>query len=317
MALLLREADVERVLDMPTALRTIEQAFSEIGHGRATNQPRVRIHQKHGALNVMSAALPAMGVVGFKAYTWYTTGSKFIVHLYRSETGELLAIIEADRMGQIRTGAASGIATKFMAREDATSVGIIGTGYQAETQLQAMGGVRVVQRVLAYSRGAEKCKAFCRKMETQLHVEVRPAASAAQAVEASDILITATSAGKPLFDGDALRPGMHLNVVGGNVLIRSEVDATTVQRAQRIAADSVAQARLEAGEFVEPIERGLLCWEKIFELGSIVAGFVKGRESAEDITLFKSMGIGLEDIAVGAVVFERALNEGLGEKIQL
>ncbi|MDD5543636.1 MAG: ornithine cyclodeaminase family protein [Acidobacteriia bacterium] len=317
MALLVHEADVEKVLDMPSALRAIERAFVELGHGRATNQPRIRIHQKHGALNVMSAALPAMGVVGFKAYTWYTTGSKFIVHLYRSETGELLAIIEADRMGQIRTGAASGVATKFMARDDSKVAGVIGTGYQAESQLLAMCHVRKIDRVMAYSRGSEKCKAFCRKMEGQLKIEVRPMNSGTAVVEASDIVITATSAGEPLFDGDAVEPGAHLNIIGGNALIRSEIDSTTVQRAQRIAADSVAQAHLEAGEFLEPIERGLLAWEKIVELGSVVAGLVKGRESAEDITLFKSMGIALEDIAVGAVVYERALQEHLGEKIQI
>lgn len=315
MALLLRENEVEQLLDMPTALECVERAFFELGNGRATNLPRARIHQKHGSLQVMSAGLPAFGVIGFKAYTWFTSGAKFLVNLYSSETGELLALIEADRMGQIRTGAASGVATRWMSRKDAETVGIFGAGYQAESQLEAVSAVRKIKRILAFSRRREKTQAFCRKMEEKLKIEVRPAREARAVVEDSDIVITATSAQQPLFDGDWLRDGTHLNVIGGNALIRAEVDTTTVVRSHRLVVDSREQARLEAGELLQPIEKGLLYWEKIVELGAVVAGRAKGRESDSEITLFKSMGIALEDLAVGAKVFERALERKMGEKI--
>jgi alanine dehydrogenase len=315
MALLLREKDVERLLDVPTAVVCVERAFVELGWGRATNQPRHRVHQRHGGLHLMSAALPAFGVIGFKAYTWFTAGSKFLVNLYNSETGELLAIIEADRMGQIRTGAASGIATKWMARENASTVGIFGTGFQAESQLEAMCAVRRIKRVRAFSRRKERREAFSKTMEERLGVEVRPADSPQEIVEGADVLITATTASEPLFDGDWLVDGTHVNVVGGNSLLRTEVDTATVIRSSRIAVDSLAQAMNEAGEIVKAVERGLLFWEKIVELRSVVTRQVKGRESEEEITFFKSTGIALEDLAVGATVYQRALELKVGERI--
>ena len=315
MALLLRESDVERLLDMPTALASVERAFVELGHGRAMNLPRARIHQKHGGLNLMVAGLPAFGVIGFKAYTWFTSGSKFLVNLYHSETGELLAIIEADRMGQMRTGAASGIATKWMAREEAANVGIFGTGYQAQTQLQAVCAVRKIRRVRAFSRKTDRRQAFCKTMEAALKIEVQPVTEARSVVEGSDIIITATMATEPLFDGDWLGEGAHLNVIGGNSPLRAEVDTTTVLRSDRIVVDSLEQAKMEAGEFQRCVERGLMYWEKVGELGWVVTGRSKGRETNGEITFFKSLGIALEDLAVGATVYERALEQKIGERI--
>jgi len=314
-ALLLREKDVEQLLDMPTALACVERAFTELGNGRATNQPRTRIHQKHGGLHMMSAALPAFGVIGFKAYTWFTSGSKFLVNLYHSETGELLAIIEADRLGQIRTGAASGIATRWMAREDARTVGIFGTGYQAQSQLQAVCAVRKIERVRAFSRRPDRRDVFCKTMEEELKIEVQAVPEARAVVEGSDIVITATTAVEPLFDGDWIEPGTHLNVIGGNLLGRAEVDITTVVRSGRIVVDSIEQAKAEAGEFLKVVQRGLMYWEKTVELGSVVTGRTKGRESTDEITFFKSLGIAAEDLAVGATVYERALAQRLGERI--
>jgi alanine dehydrogenase len=315
MALLLRETDVERLLDMPTALACVERAFVELGHGRATNLPRTRIHQKHGGLNLMAAGLPTFGVIGFKAYTWFTSGSKFMVNLYHSETGELLAIIEADRMGQMRTGAASGIATKWMAKEESTSIGIFGTGYQAQTQLQAVCAVRKIRRVRAFSRKIERRQSFCKTMEAALKIEVQPVAEARAVIEGSDIIITSTTATEPLFDGNWVSEGTHLNVIGGNSPLRAEVDTTTVLRSSRIIVDSLDQARVEAGEFLKCVERGLMYWEKVEELSSVVTGKSKGREGKGEITFFKSLGIALEDLAVGATVYEKAREQKVGERI--
>jgi ornithine cyclodeaminase/alanine dehydrogenase-like protein (mu-crystallin family) len=315
MPLLLLESDVEQLLDMPTAIKVVEQAFVELGCGRATNHPRSRIHVKHGGLQLMGAALPASGVVGFKAYTWFTSGSRFLVNLYSSSTGELLAIIEADRLGQIRTGAVTGVATRWMAREDAGTVGLIGTGYQARSQLQAVCAVRKIKRVLAFSRRAERRAAFCQSMEAELKVEVVPVSSPQDAVEPSDIVITATTGMEPTFDGDWLREGTQVNAIGGNSLVRAEVDTATIVRSSRIVVDSLEQAKIEAGDFLRPVDRGLLYWERVFELGAVVTGRVPGRESAREITLFKSLGIGLEDLAVGAIVYQRALEQKRGQPI--
>ncbi len=315
MAILLREQDVDQLLDMPTALNCVERAFIELGEGRATNLPRSRVHQRHGSLAVMPAGLPAFGVIGFKAYTWFTAGARFMVNLYSAETGELLALIEADRLGQIRTGAASGVATKWMAREEAETVGIFGSGYQAESQLRAICSVRKIKHVLVHSRRRGPLEAFCGKMEKILETKVQPAPTAKTLVEKSEILVTATTSKEPLFDGDWLNPGAHINAIGGNSLIRAEVDTTTILRSQNIVVDSKDQAKVEAGEFLKALEMGWLYWERIEELGRVVVGRVKGRKSPEEITYFKSLGIAVEDLAVGSKVLERAMERKIGERI--
>lgn len=315
MALLLREADVQALLSISDAIEALEQAFRAQAEGRAVNIPRARVRWPHGALHVMAAGGDGIGYVGLKAYTTVRGQARFVVLLFEAESGELVALLEADLLGRLRTGAATGLATRYLARPDARVVGMYGTGRQAATQLAAVCAVRTIQEARVYSPTPERREAFAQRMTAQLGIPVRavdrPEAAAAEA----DILITITSAREPVLRGAWLRPGMHLNAVGSNALIRRELDAEAVARADLIVIDSKAQGKIEAGDFLEPIERGQLRWERIYELKDLVTGAV-GRADPEQITLFKSLGIALEDVAVAAWVYERARAQGAGEPLR-
>jgi ornithine cyclodeaminase/alanine dehydrogenase-like protein (mu-crystallin family) len=317
MVLLLREHDVRALLTMEMALDAVEDVFRQLAEGRATNAPRTRVRVPGCTLHVMSGALVEPKIVGLKAYTATKAGARFVVLLYSGETGELIALIEADILGQMRTGAASGVATKYMARADASSVGIFGTGWQARSQLQAVCAVRPIRQVLAYSRTTERCEAFCSEMSQRLHVPVMPARRPEDVVRSADILITATTSREPVFDGRWLVPGTHINAIGGNALIRRELDEETLGRSHRIVVDSKDQARIECGEFLVAVEKGILCWEAIHELAEVVSGRLRGRDEASQITLFKSLGLAIEDVAVGLKVYERARRENVGSLLSL
>jgi ornithine cyclodeaminase/alanine dehydrogenase-like protein (mu-crystallin family) len=237
------------------------------------------------------------------------------VLLFSTETGALLTMMEANWLGRLRTGAASGVATKHLAREEATVVGMFGSGEQAETQLMAVCAVRDVAIAKVYSRTRDVLHAFCEQMGRLVRTEVVPMTHVDAVVEGSDILITATTASAPLFSGDLLSPGAHLNVIGSNWADRREVDATTIRRADLIAVDSIDQGRIEAGDLLLAEQEGVYAQEKTVELGQIIAGRTPGRATAEQITLFKSVGIALEDIAAAARVYQHAVESGVGQEI--
>ncbi len=314
MPLLLREDDVARVLHMDQVIAAVEDAFRLLGSRKAVNRPRVRSTTAAGTiLHVMSAAIPPLDVMGLKAYTSARGGTRFIGMLYNTETGELLAMVEADRLGQMRTGAASAVATKYMARPDAGSVGIIGTGRQARSQVIAIGRVRPVALVKCYSRDARRREAFAEEMVQELAAEVVPAESASDAVDGVDIIVTATTAEDPVLRGEWLRPGVHLNAIGSNWANKHELDAEAVRRSDRIAVDDLEQARQESGDLTASVDAGVLAWERVVELGQIVTGEVPGRASPDEITLFESQGIALEDVAAMKLAYDRALQIGVGE----
>ncbi|MDW8105844.1 MAG: ornithine cyclodeaminase family protein [Armatimonadota bacterium] len=302
--LLIREAQVREVLTMPRAIEVLEAAFRDWAHGRATNQPRQRVHTPQGTLHLMGAAWHSKGYIGYKAYFSFPTGTRFHVVLASAHTGEVLALIEADWLGRIRTGAASGLATKYLARPDASTVAILGTGGQAGTQLEAICTVRPISRAYVYSRTPEKRAAFAQQMQEQLGIPVQAADSVEQAVAEADIICTITTAREPILPGALLRPGMHINAAGANSLARRELDTFAVGRCERIVVDDVQQARLEAAELVVPIELRKLSWERVEPLAHIVGGLLPPRQAPEQITLFKSLGIALEDVAAAAVVYE-------------
>ncbi len=302
---------------MNTAIAAVEEVLRDQAEGQATNRPRYRVAMPASQLHVMAAGDKRLGVTGLKAYTASRKGARFLVLLYDSESGDMLAMIEADRLGQMRTGAASGVATKYMARGDADTIGIYGTGWQAESQLMAVCAVRPIKSIKAYGRDADRRGAFARKMTSLLRVDVTPAESPEEAARGQSIVITATSAREPVLKGEWLDPGTHLNVVGSNFLSKAEVDIETIKRASIIAVDSIEQSRVEAGDLMPAIERGVIAWESVTELGRIVAGRDRGRTSDEDITLFKSNGIALEDISTALRVYHLARERSVGEEIDL
>jgi ornithine cyclodeaminase/alanine dehydrogenase-like protein (mu-crystallin family) len=307
-AIFLDEPQVAELLDMPSCIAALEEAFRDKAHGAAANQPRRRLPFQGRRFHLMAASMTMKGYLGYKAYG-ASRGQDVV--LYKAGEG-IVAFIRSGRLGQMRTGAASGLATKFMARPDASRLGCFGTGHQAETQLLAVAQVRKLDSILVYSRDPERRRAFAEKMTALLEQEVRPAESAAEALRGRDVVVTITNSSDPVFDGNLLEPGTHINAAGGNVRINRELDEVAVTRAGTIATDDVEGAKLECGDLMWPIERGRLAWEKVHELAPIVAGLMPGRRSDDEITLFESQGVALEDVAAASVVYERARERGMG-----
>ncbi len=308
MAIFLDEAAVDGLLDMPSCIRVLEEAFKEKAEGFAANEPRRRVPFNGRRFMMMFCSMDRKGYLAFKAYG---AGKGQDVVLYKKGEG-IVAFIRSGRLGQVRTGAASGLATKFMARPDAAHLGCFGTGHQAETQIHAISEVRKLKSVHVYGRDVAKRKAFAEKMSKLIGVEVTPVETPEQAVKGRDIIVTITNAQQPLFDGKLIEPGTHINAAGGNTRIYRELDETTVTRAGLIATDDVEGAKIECGDLCWSVDKGLLAWEKVYELAPIVAGMMAGRRSAEEITLFESQGIALEDAAAGAMIYERALEKKIG-----
>ena len=315
MTLYLTEQDVTQLLTMGEALDAVEAVFKSQAAGEATNEPRRRVRARGSVLMTMSGAVESLGVFGLKSYTVARGKARFSVSLFDATTGELLAFIEADKLGQMRTGAASGVATKYLARQDAKTVGIYGTGWQAQSQLEAVCAVREVERVKVYSRKPENRARFCEEMSARLAgTHITPTEAPEEAADAG-ILITITSSREPVLLGDWLKPGVHINAAGGNSILRCELDDKAIRRASFIAVDSIEQARMESGEFVSAVEKGLLVWERVRELRHVVSGAMKGRGDEGDITLFKSLGIAIEDVATAAVVYRKAKEQNAGKEI--
>lgn len=317
MALLIRDAEVRELLTMGEALEAVEDALREQARGTAQNRPRARVRAPGGILHVLPGGVPSRGGFGLKVYSSSQAGTKFLVLLYDSATGELQALIEADWLGRLRTGAASGVATKYLARPDAATVALFGAGRQAETQLLAVAAVRPLREVAVLGRDPARRDAFIAKMAGPLAGVTLRAGEPEEAVRAADIVITITSSKEPLFDGAWLRPGAHVNAAGSNALARREIDDATVRRAALVTIDSVEQGRVEAGDLAGPIERGLLGWDRVVELGQVIAGGAPGRRSPDDITLFESLGIAIEDIVPATIVHRKARERGLGVEVPL
>jgi alanine dehydrogenase len=315
--LLVTEKDVRGLLRMEDALGAVEEGLRALGRGEATNRPRQRVGTRDVTVNVMLASWPARGYSGFKYYTTSRLGIRFWVHLFDISTGELVAVIQADRLGQQRTGAASGVATKYLARPDASTVGIVGTGWQAESQLEAVCAVRSIRRIRCYGRDKARREAFAKKMSSLLGVTVQAAGSAEEAIRDADVAIAATNAPRPVVQGEWLQIGCHINAIGANRLETRELDDAAVRRCAFVATDSIEQAKQEGGDLVEPMKRGLITWDRVHEISDVVAGKVPGRTKADDITLFKSHGIAVEDVAVAALVYERARDRGIGKPVSL
>ena len=313
--LYLTEQDVTNLLTMPDALAAVETAFQAQATGDATNESRRRVRANNAILMTMSGAIASLNVFGLKAYTVAQGKARFHVSLYDTTTGELLALIEADKLGQMRTGAASGIATKYLARDDAKTVGIYGTGWQAQSQLAAVCAVRTIESVKVYSRSEEKRHNFSATMSRELGIaDIMPVTEPEMAADA-DILITITSSREPVLKGAWIQAGTHINAAGGNSILRSEVDDEVIKRANFIAVDSKDQARLEAGELVFPVEKGLLNWEHVQEVCHVVNGAMQGRRNPDDITLFKSLGLAIEDVATAALLYRKAIEQKIGKEL--
>lgn len=312
MALFLSENDVRQVLTVAMALDGVESAQRDLALGQALDTPRARSRLPQTVLHMLQGALPAQGVIGYKAYTTNRSGNRFKVHLFDAASGRLKAILEADYLGMMRTGAASAVAARWLARPDARIAGIFGSGWQAAGHVRALCAALPLERVKVWARDAERLRAFCRQLTDETGVEVVPAASAENAVRGSDVLGTMTTAGQPLFDADWLEEGTHINAAGSNALIRQELSEAAVRRCRLVTVDSVPTALLEAGDLLPLLEKGRLHARQLVELGEVIVGRHPGRGSAREITLFESQGLAVQDLAVACRVLAAAEAAGLG-----
>jgi len=311
MALYITEEDVRALVTVDDAMAALEAAFAHWGADGTCNLPRQRLPLPVRSMNLMAAALPSEGVFGHKAYF----GGCQYVTLYSIAERKMLALIEARTLGATRTGAATGVAAKYLAREDAATVGLIGTGRQARTQLVAACRARPIRTARVFSRTKEKREKFAADMTAELGLEVIPVADAKSCIAGADIAIAMTSSVEPVILGDWLAPGAFVAATGANAYSRRELDAACVRRAALVATDQRDQARIEARELIDLADAGALAWEDVVELGDIVAGRAPGRTSDGAITIYKSLGIALEDVAFGKVIYDRAAAAGVGRHI--
>lgn len=317
MALFLSENDVKRLLTVAMALEGVESAHRDLALGQAMDTPRARSRLPQTVLHILQGALPAQGVIGYKAYTTNRSGNRFLVHLFDSASGRLRAVIEADYMGMIRTGAASGLAAKWLARPDSSVAGVFGAGWQAEGHVRAICAAMPLERVKVFSRKADRLQAFCQRMRGVTGVAVVPAESAEETVRGSDLIGTVTTATQALFEADWLEEGVHINAAGSNALIRQELSEAAVRRCDLITVDAVPTALAEAGDLLPLLEKGRLHSRQLVELGDVIIGRQAGRSSAGQITLFESQGMAIQDLAVGLRVLAAAEAAGLGQEIPL
>ncbi len=315
MALFLNEDVVRQLLTMPLTIEAVEESHKELSLARAIDIPRQRTRLPQTALHILQGALPGRDAIGYKAYTSNRSGIRFLVHVFSAASGALRVVVEADYLGMMRTGAASGVATRWLARPDAEVLGVFGAGWQAEGNIEAVAAVRKLRKVKVFARNAERLAGFCAKMTDRLQIDVVPGASPEDTVRGSDIISTITTASTPLFDAEWLSPGTHINAAGSNSLIRREVGEDVLKVSRPIVVDSVETALKEAGDLLPVMEKGRLNERQLVELGDVILGRHPGRSKPEDITLFESQGMAIQDISVAVRLETLARENGLGVEL--
>jgi alanine dehydrogenase len=329
MPLLLTRKDVENVLTMKDAIAAVEEGFRQLALGNVTMPQRtaIRISDFHGLHLGMPAYVGGAEDVGslvLKVVTVYpdnpseyglpTTIGTLLLNDPR--TGALVAIMDAGFLTAMRTGAASGVATKYLAREDASSVGVFGAGVQARTQLMAVCEVRPIKRAVVYDPMREAREKYAVDLSKLLSISVEPTDDARVCAE-NDVIVAASSSRTPAFEGAWLAPGTHINGIGSHSPDARELDTETIQRA-KVVSDYAPACLSEAGDLIIPIQEGAITKDHIHaDLGEVVAGLKPGRESPEEITLFKSVGLAVQDAAAAARVYELAKAAGVGMEIEI
>ena len=309
MTLHLTEHDVAALLTPAEAVEVIEACFVRMAAGQVENKPRYRLGLEGGMLAVMGASDHGIKYAGAKVYAGFRSGARFEVLLFRTDAPELVAVIDADKLGQLRTGAASGVAARQLARSGAASLGVIGCGWQAESQVACIrAALPTVERVVAYCRTESSLREFCERNDAE------PGQTAEDPAEC-DVVVTVTGSSSPVLRGDWLRPGALVCAVGANDGRRRELDDNVLVRATFVCCDSVEDAKLESADLIEPIANGVLDWLEVYELQDVVAGVVVPRTGDDDIVVFKSNGLAAWDVAAAEAVVARARERGVGREL--
>ena len=303
MPLYLTEAEVAELLTPADAVEAVEACFRRLAAGEIENVPRQRTRWDGGFLAVMWAVDRELGLAGLKTYAAGHEDANFVVLLFETATQENVAVIEADKLGQLRTGAASGVAAKHLAREGASTLGVIGCGWQARSQ-----AVPTIETVVAYCRSEESLAEFCKEVGAEPGESHRDPAS-------QEVVVTVTTSRDPVLRGEWLRPGSLVCAVGANDPRRRELDNVALERAAFVCCDSIEDAKRESGDLIEPVQAGVLDWLEVHELQEVVAGELPGRQADDDIVVFKSNGLAAWDVVIGAVALERARERGVGREL--
>ncbi|MDG6940145.1 MAG: ornithine cyclodeaminase family protein [Nitrososphaerota archaeon] len=322
MVLLLSDEDVRSSMDMAGAMAAVRESFELLGKGRVQMPLRVSVAYPNtaGVVRLMGASIDGMGALGSKLLLGQASKrapglTYFVVSLFDPADGHLLAIMGANRLTQLRTGAASAVAAGYLCRKDAETVGLFGAGVQAMGQLEGLASVLEIKKVRVFSRDRGRRDDFCRSGGRLLGIDVQGVEQADSAVRGCDAVVTSTTSSEPLFSGDAVEPGTHISAVGSNNPARRELDVATIRRA-KVVVDHMQQALDESGDFAIPMKQGLIRREDIHaELSELVLGTKDGRVDDSEVTLFKSVGIASEDVAVGRAVYDRAVKLGLGREV--
>ncbi len=326
MALLLSRADVESILDMPTTIAAVEDAFRELARGTVDmpQRPVIRVAEHGGTVLFMPAYIGGTASLGMKLVSVYPQNptqhnlptTMGVILVCEAATGQVVSVMDGGFITAMRTGAVTGVAARVMARPEATVLGLFGAGVQARTQLLAVAAVRPLSRVIVCDVAADQAQRFAAEMAERLDLAIEVASEPRQAVEGADIVVTATSAASPVFDGRWLREGTHISGIGSHAAHMRELDTVTVQRS-RVIVDSRRAALAEAGDLILPIQEGAIAPEHIVgELGEVLLGQVAGRTSPAEITLFKSVGLAIQDVAVAARVYAAARERGIGQEMR-
>lgn len=302
MTLVLSEEDVENLINMKDVVYSVEEAFRRQGTGEVSNFMRTRSRRDTSVLNVMHANLPYLGRGGVKAYMSSTRGTKFALLLFDTNDSRLLAVMGADILGRFRTGAASGVATKYLYGKRSGILAVFGSGKQAFTQVLAIKEVMSLEEVRVWSPTPEHRVAFAQKLRSY-GFDSNAFDAPSEALEDTEVATTITSSRQPFLTDEMLKKVMHLNVAGGNVSDHAEVTAAGIGAFSSVVVDDIAQAKIEYGDLIQAAENGFFSWESAIELGSVVAG----KRKPEGRTLFKSGGAALEDVAVASMIYDRAM----------
>lgn len=312
MALYLNEHEVSSLLDMPMIMSAVEEVMMAHARGEVVDYPRQRVRLPGSMTHMLQGGVPAANLSGFKVYTSAGGHNRFWVHLFDSNTGAAVAVLEADRLGMMRTGAAGGLATRCLARPESEVVGVFGAGWQAEGQVLALAELKTWSLIKVFARNADRVAEFCARLREVTGQNIVPAASAEETVRDSDVIVTITTSPKPLFNAEWLKEGAHITASGSNSLVRQELSEAVLRKVDLICVDARETAIREAGDLLPLLEKGRSRSGLWPELGEILCGMRPGRTHAQQITLFESQGMGVQDLAVAAKVFERAQQQGLG-----
>lgn len=308
----LTESDVLQLLDLGDAIEVLTRAYGAAGQAEA--RALQRAHARHGEtiLHAVGGMLPAAGIAGTKTWVYSPRGASPLLVLFSLADGRLVGVVEAFALGRMRTAATSGVGTAALAREDAAVLALLGTGRQALAQAQAVAAVRPLRALRVLGRDPGRLAAFAARAADALAVPVTQHTELAAALDGAEIVTTITRAAEPFLGAELLAPGVHVNAVGAIVPSRAELTAEAVGHCDAVVADAPEQARHDSGELRAAVDAGLLGWDAVAGLADVLAEPSRGRRAREDVTLFKALGVGLSDVALGAELLERARATGAG-----